>query len=622
MRSFSPKAETALDHGWKKVPVGAFFIGGPAIFSNRSRIQLVPLFASGDALSGCHTRKRTVTRLLILLLLLPSLALAGGFTPPAAAIASAHPMATEAGHRILAAGGNAFDAAVAVSAALAVVEPYSSGIGGGGFWLLHRADDGFETMVDGRERAPLASTRDMYLDEKGEVITGASMDGPLSAGIPGEPAALDHISKQYGNLPLSQTLAPAIRYAREGFPVTAHYRRMAGFRLEALRASEAASRIFLKDGEVPPLGYLIRQPELARTLEAMALGGAAGFYRGDVARRLIEAVRKAGGIWRQSDFDAYLPIERKPVHSHFRGLTITAAPPPSSGGVALTTMLNILAQYPDEKLTRLERSHLIIEAMRRAYRDRAEYLGDTDFIQVPVTRLTSPDYAAGLAASIRLDRATASSELPAASAVPGGAHTTHFSILDREGNYVSATLSINYPFGSGFVAGGTGVLLNDEMDDFSAKPGSPNAYGLVGAEANAIAPGKRMLSSMSPTFVSSPDGVAILGTPGGSRIITMVLLGILDYANGKSPDDWVATPRFHHQYLPDKVFYEADAFSDVEANALTLLGHRMEKSDSVWGNMQAVMWDRKNDRVTAASDPRGEGKARVELKHHTNETGQ
>lgn len=552
-----------------------------------------------------------MTRLLISLLFLPSLALAGMQAPPAGAIATAHPMATEAGHQVLADGGNAFDAAVAISAALAVVEPYSSGIGGGGFWLLHRADDSFETMVDGRERAPLAATRDMYLDEKGDVIPGASMNGPLAAGIPGEPAALAHISKKYGRLPLSRVLAPAIRYAREGFPVTEHYRRMAGFRLEALRASDAAAKIFLKDGEVPPLGHLIRQPNLARTLEAISREGASGFYLGGVARQLLKAVRDAGGIWQQRDFDTYRPIEREPVRSHYRGLTVTSASPPSSGGIALVTMLNILAQYPLDKLTRVERSHLTIEAMRRAYRDRAEYLGDTDFISVPEKRLTSPDYAAGLAASIRLDRATASSELPSAAGIPGGTHTTHFSILDGEGNYVSATLSINYPFGSGFVADGTGVLLNDEMDDFSAKPGTPNAYGLVGAEANAIAPGKRMLSSMSPTFVSGPDGVAILGTPGGSRIITMVLLGILDYADGKPPVAWVTTPRFHHQYLPDKVFYEADAFSDKEARALTDLGHQMEKSDRTWGNMQAVLWDRKHHKVMAASDPRGEGKALV-----------
>jgi len=451
----------------------------------------------------------------------------------------------------------------------------------------------------------------MYLDGHGEVIPGLSMNGPLAAGIPGEPAALAHISENYGRLPLAKSLAPAIQLAREGFPVTEHYRRMAGFRLEVLRRSRQAARTFLKEGEVPPLGYLIKQPGLAATLEALAKEGRDGFYRGKVAKALLEASSKAGGIWQQRDFNDYRVVEREPIRSHYRGLTITSAAPPSSGGVALATMLNILAQYPLDRLDQTGRDHLIIEAMRRAYHDRAAYLGDTDFVEVPLKRLTSPDYGAGLAAAIRLDRATASSELPAATPPVEGFHTTHLSILDAEGNYVAATLSINYPFGSGFVAGDTGVLLNDEMDDFSAKPGVPNAYGLVGAEANAIAPGKRMLSSMSPTFVSGPDGVAILGTPGGSRIITMVLLGILEVADGRGPENWVSRPRFHHQYLPDTVFFEAEAFSEAEAAALGALGHRLERADGTWGNMQAVWWQKKTNRVEAASDPRGEGEALV-----------
>lgn len=548
---------------------------------------------------------------LLFLLLLPSLLFAGEAQPPAAAIASAHPLATSAGMDILAAGGNAFDAAVAVSAALAVVEPYSSGIGGGGFWLLHRASDGFETMLDGREKAPLAAHRDIYLDDQGEVIPALSMDGPLAAGIPGEPAALDHLSKQYGRLPLGKTLAPAIRLAREGFPVTEHYRRMAGFRLEVLRRYPQSAAIFLRDNEVPPVGYLIKQPGLARTLEAMADAGAKGFYRGKVGKTLLKATSSAGGIWQQRDFDEYRVIERKPIRFRYHDLTITSAAPPSSGGVALATMFNILSRYKLDEMDVVRRSHLIIEAMRRAYRDRAEYLGDTDFVSVPVERLTSQAHARQLAASIKVDRATPSSELTAVAPPPQGDHTSHFSILDRDGNYVSATLSINYPFGSGFVAGETGVLLNDEMDDFSAKPGIPNAYGLVGAEANAIAPGKRMLSSMSPTFVRGPNSVAILGTPGGSRIITMVMLGILEFAEGKGPEAWVARPRFHHQYLPDKLFYEADAFSEKQAAALTALGHNIAAAEGTWGNMQAVLWRQQENRVEAASDPRVEGTASI-----------
>ncbi|MGM0595010.1 MAG: gamma-glutamyltransferase, partial [Pseudomonadota bacterium] len=448
---------------------------------------------------------------------------------------------------------------------------------------------------------------------------GLSMNGPLAAGIPGEPAALAHISENYGRLPLSRSLAPAIRLAREGFAVTEHYRRMAGFRLEILRRHPEAAALFLHRGEVPPLGHTIKQPGLARTLEALAEHGADGFYRGEVAAELIEAVKAQGGIWQQRDLSQYRVIEREPIRSHYRGLSLTAAAPPSSGGVALATMLNILERYPLAKLDSVQRTHLIVEAMRRAYRDRAEYLGDTDFVDVPIERLISPDYAAGLAASIRLDRATASSELPPATSEISGNHTTHFSILDDEGNYVSATLSINYPFGSGFVAGNTGVLLNDEMDDFSAKPGVANAYGLVGAEANAIAPGKRMLSSMSPSFVHGPDGVAILGTPGGSRIITMVLLGILEFTAGEGPEAWVSRPRFHHQYLPDTLFYEADALSVEEASELETLGHRLQRAERRWGNMQAVLWDKRKNRVEAASDPRVEGQATVIPNHATGE---
>lgn len=547
-------------------------------------------------------------RLLLLLLWLP---LAHAAPPPAAAVASAHPLATAAGHEVLAAGGNAFDAAVAVSASLAVVEPYSSGLGGGGFWLLHRAQDGHQVMVDGREQAPLAAHRDMYLDAQGKVVPGLSMDGALAAAIPGTPAALVHIAGRYGRLPLSRSLAPAIRHARDGFEVSEHYQRMAAFRLEALRASPAAARTFLKDGAVPPLGHRIRQPELARTLERLARDGRAGFYAGPTATALLAGVQAAGGIWSAQDLRDYRVVERAPVRGTFRGLTITTAAPPSSGGIALLQMLNIVSGYDWERLAEADRVHFAVEAMRRAYRDRAEFLGDPDFVTVPVSRLTDPAYAARLRAAIDPAQATPSRDLPGVAAVPGGHHTTHLSILDRDGNRVAATLSINYPFGAGFMPEDSGVLLNDEMDDFSAKPGVANAYGLVGAEANAIAPGKRPLSSMTPTFIDGPDGTAILGTPGGSRIITMVLLGTLEFAAGKEPAAWVARPRFHHQYLPDTVQFEPGALSTEVQDELTLRGHHLQPVEQPWGNMQAVWWDRKGKRVLAASDPRGEGSAEV-----------
>ncbi|HHH39564.1 MAG TPA: gamma-glutamyltransferase [Sedimenticola sp.] len=528
--------------------------------------------------------------------------------PQQAAVASAHPLASDAGHEILAAGGNAFDAAVAVSAVLAVVEPYSSGLGGGGFWLLHRAADGFEVMLDGRERAPLAAQRDLYLDASGAVIPGLSIDGVLAAGIPGEPAALDHLARRYGRLPLARSLAPAIRVARDGFPVDARYRRMALRRLAALNASPAAAARFLVQGEVPPEGYLVRQPELAATLEALAAEGRDGFYRGSVGRKLVQGVRAAGGIWSDADLAQYRVVERPPVRGEYRGLRITSASPPSSGGVVLLTMLNILARYDLDALPPVTRIHLLVEAMRRAYRDRATYLGDPDFVDMPLQRLVHPWYAAGLARDIRLDRATPS---PALEPPPGGRDTTHFSILDREGNRVAATLSINYPFGSGFVAPGTGVLLNDEMDDFSARPGSPNVYGLVGGEANAIAPGKRMLSSMTPTFVETADGVAVLGTPGGSRIISMLLLAVLELADGKGPAAWVSRGRFHHQYLPDRIQYEPGALSPEQVSGLEAMGHRLRLLEHPYGNMQALFWNRRTGSVEAASDPRGGGSAIV-----------
>jgi gamma-glutamyltranspeptidase/glutathione hydrolase len=558
-----------------------------------------------------RNRKPLTGAFLIFGLLILSLAAVAGQpeAPAAQAVASAHPLATKAGMEILDAGGNAFDAAVAVSAALAVVEPYSSGIGGGGFWLLHRASDGKQVMIDGRERAPLAAHRDMYLDENGEVISGLSMDGALAAGIPGEPAALAHLADHYGRLSLAKTLAPAIRLAEEGFAVDDYYQRMVRFRLKVMQRYSSTGQVFLQNGEVPLAGWVIKQPELAATLHAMATEGSQGFYAGEVARKLVAGVRKAGGIWTLEDLQQYKVVERDPLRFRYKGSQVIAAAPPSSGGVALATMLNILEAWDLEQLDAAHRTHLVTEAMRRAYRDRAQYMGDPDFVDMPLQRLVDPVYAAGLRASIRTDRATPSAALPGSVNTIEGTDTTHFSILDSEGNRVAATLSINYPFGSGLVVPGTGVLLNDEMDDFSAKPGVPNAYGLVGAEANAIAPGKRPLSSMTPTFVENDAGVAILGTPGGSRIITMVLLGILDLDAGNPPQSWVSLPRFHHQYLPDVIQYEPDAFPQPVLKSLKAKGHQLKLLSSSYGNMQAIYWDYKDNRVEAASDPRGVGRA-------------
>ena len=530
-----------------------------------------------------------------------------GPRPPGAAVASAHPLATEAGLLILEAGGNAFDAAVAVSAALAVVEPYSSGLGGGGFWLLHRARDGYQVMVDGRERAPLAAHADMYLDAAGQVVPRASIDGPLAAGIPGVPAALAHIATRYGRLPLSVSLAPAIILARDGFPVDGVYRRMAGFRLAALRADAAAAEQFLDRGEIPAEGFRLRQPALAETLGAIARDGARAFYSGQIADQLVVAVRAGGGIWTARDLHQYRVVERRPVVTRYRDWRVVSAALPSSGGVLLGQMLQMLNERPLRGLSPADRTHLLVEIMRRAYADRARYLGDPDHVSVPLARLLSPRYAAGRARQIDMQRATPSEALSSLS--DEGRDTTHLSVLDAEGNRVAATLSINYPFGACFVASGTGVLLNDEMDDFSAKPGAANAYGLVGNAANAIAPGKRMLSSMSPTFVEGPDRLAILGTPGGSRIISMVLLGLLDAIDGRSAEQIVAAGRFHHQYLPDRVEVEPGALPPEVVDELARRGHSIRVLDDPYGNMQAIVWDIAADRLDAAADPRGIGRA-------------
>ncbi|MCX7098432.1 MAG: gamma-glutamyltransferase [Methylococcales bacterium] len=547
--------------------------------------------------------------LLLALVFWGSLAFADGHK---VAIASAHPLATAAGFEVLAKGGNVFDAAVAVSAALAVVEPSGSGLGGGGYWLLHRQKDKLDTLIDGREKAPLAAHKAMYLDKDGQVIPKLSLDGALAAAIPGMPAALVHLSKRYGKLPLADSLAPAIRYAEAGFAVRERYLKLLKFRMAVLSSQPEAAKIFLPDGKLPELLSTLKQADLAQTLKRLAALGRKGFYSGETAAKLLDGVNKAGGIWTQADLDAYQIAERKPIKGRYKGITITSAPPSSSGGIVLVEALNILSGYELNKVDTITRTHLITEAMRRAYHDRSLYLGDADFIDMPVKRLLSEDYAAGLRSSIRLDKAMPSGLLSGEIDLqPEGTNTTHFSIIDQRGNRVAATLSINFPFGSGFVAAGTGVLLNDEMDDFASLPGVMNGYGLVGGAANAIAGGKRMLSSMSPTFLETDTQVAVLGTPGGSRIISMVLLAALDFAKGNMPESWVSLPRFHHQFMPDELEYEQSAFSEAEIKGLTAMGHHLKPARYPYGDMQAVLLEKSTKALFAASDKRGEGQAVV-----------
>lgn len=532
--------------------------------------------------------------------------------PAAAAVAAAHPLAIAAGHEVLDAGGNAFDAAVAVSAALAVVEPYASGLGGGGFWLLHRAADDRDVFVDGREVAPLAARPDMYLDPDGRVVRGLSLDGPLAAAIPGLPAALVHIATGYGKLPLARSLAPAIALAEGGVPAYERLRLGLQFRRPAAEKSPAFMAVFYPDGALPAPGALIRQPDLATTLRRLAKQGLDGFYRGPTARRLVAGVCSAGGIWSPQDLARYRVVEREPVRGRYRDATLISAPLPSAGGIGIIDMLNMLEGFDTAAMDEVTRKHVIIEAMRRAYRDRSLYLGDPAFSAPPLEQLLHPFYAAGQRASIRLDRATPSATLPGP--LPDeseGSETTHFSILDRDGNRVAGTLSINTWYGAAFMPPGTGVILNNEMDDFTVKQGVGNAYALIGGSPNAIGPGKRMLSSMSPTFVETARGVAIIGTPGGSRIISMVLLAALEWIDGADAPGMVALKRYHHQYFPDVVTYEEGAFSAAEIRELAARGHRLERSGRLFGNMNVVTWDYASGRVEAAMDPRGKLEAGV-----------
>jgi gamma-glutamyltranspeptidase / glutathione hydrolase len=529
-----------------------------------------------------------------------------------AAVATAHPLATKAGVDILKKGGNAFDAAAAITASLAVVEPYSSGLGGGAFWLIHRVTDNKQTMIDGREKAPLRSHKDMYLDKSGNVIKGLSLNGPMAAGIPGVPAGIEHLVKQYGRLSLKEVLAPAIEQAKNGFVVTGRYQKLVGYRSKVVKKYPEAAALFLKDNDVPPKGHVIVQNDLAKTLSIIADKGSHGFYKGSLAKKMVDSVKKNGGIWELEDLANYNIVERDPIVTSYKGIKVTSATLPSSGGVVMGQALNILEHFDLKDYDSITRKHIVVEAMRRAYRDRAAYLGDTDFIEVPIDRLLDKNYTEGMALTIDIDKATPSEELSNIAAYEQtGNDTTHFSVVDSEGNRVAATLSINLPFGSGFVAEGTGVILNNEMDDFSVKPLTANAYGLVGDHANAIEPGKRPLSSMTPTFLETEDRIGVLGTPGGSRIISMVLLGVLDFADGNLPDSWVSLPRYHHQYLPDQILYEQGGLTISEQEKLKSKGHKLNEKNRKYGNMQAIMIWKKNNITFAASDPRGEGRSEV-----------
>jgi gamma-glutamyltranspeptidase/glutathione hydrolase len=534
--------------------------------------------------------------------------------PDGAAIASGHHLATEAGMEILAKGGNAFDAAVAVSSTLAVVEPISSGLGGGGFFLLHDARTGKDVMLDARETAPAAATPEAFLDKNGALDRDRSVNGPWSAGIPGLPAALVELSAKHGKLPLQDSLAPAIRIAREGFPVYARMAKGYASRREVMERFPGTREVYLRNGRPIAEGDVFKQPELAQTLERLATGGFDGFYKGKTGTLLLAGVKQAGGKWTADELAGYRVKQREPIVFNYRDWKVTTASPPSSGGIALASMLQILEGWDLKSMDPAHRTHLVVESMRRAFRDRTFFLGDPDFVQIPQKVLTSRDYAQGLRATIHPEKATPSDLLSGNPTPLEDDETTHFSIIDGEGNRVGATQTVNLLYGSGLIPSGTGVLLNNEMDDFALKPGTPNAFGVMGYAANAPKPGKRMLSSMTPTFMESADKVVVLGTPGGSRIITMVLLGVLGYDDGLDAQQVAALPRFHHQWLPDVIEAESNTFDEATIKQLQAMGHKIDLpgnsaaggrgSSHVWGNLQTVEWNRRSNVLSVGSDPR------------------
>lgn len=566
-------------------------------------------------------------------------------------VVSAHPLGSEAGLEMLRKGGNAVDAAVATAFAISVVEPFSAGIGGGGFLLMYWANKGEMRALDFRERAPLKATRNLYLDAQGKVRSKASVDGYLSVAVPGTVAGLYQVHRQYGKLPWATVVTPAIRYAEYGFIVSDRFVEATERRKEALLQHQAARQVFTRNGALYQPGDKLIQRDLAQTLRAIARNPN-DFYTGGIAKAIASDMAKNGGLITQEDLKSYKPIWRTPICGNFRSYRVCSMPPPSSGGVHLLQILNIISGTDLKSLGwhHPDALHLMVEAMKIAYADRSEYLGDPDFVKVPVQQLISPAYAAKRRQEININRAKPSTEVkpvnretlqrfgqpvPAlrsqklyqqdaeqpvplrSQAEPGNEigkyespDTTHLTVVDAQRNAVSLTFTVNYGFGSGVVTPGTGILLNDEMDDFAAAPGVPNAYGLVGGDANAIAPRKTPLSSMTPTIVTENKRLRMaVGSPGGSTIITTVLqilLNVLEY--GMDAGAAVSAPRIHHQWLPDRLKVEPWGLDTLTLKELRRRGHQIE-SQSPWGNANAIVVT-PDGILSGSADPRGEGSSR------------
>lgn len=507
-------------------------------------------------------------------------------------VATSHFLASEVARDVLAQGGNAVDAAVVAGFALAVTQPRSGNIGGGGFMLVSDEDSGEVIAIDYREMAPSAAFETMFQDENGDAVSQRSRFTHLAAGVPGTVAGLAMALEEYGTLTLAEALEPAIRLAEDGFAVPPRFVQGLQDSKERFEPWEASmAKFFKEDGSAYEVGDIFKQPDLAATLKRIAEQGAREFYEGETAELIVAEMERHDGMITMEDMANYMPVIREPSHGTYRGYDIYAMSPPSSGGAHIVQMLNILEEYPIGELGfgSAESMHLMAEAMKRAYADRSEFLGDTDFVEVPLSGITSKEYAAELRSQIG-DQAT-----PSADIAPGNPtdyesnETTHFSIVDGNGLAVSNTYTINFSYGSGIVVDGAGFLLNNEMDDFSAKPGVPNAYGLIGGEANKVEPGKRMLSSMTPTIVKhNGENFLVTGSPGGSRIITttlQVLMNVIDH--DMNIQSAVSAPRMHHQWLPDEIRVEA-GFSPDTLSLLEQRGHTISQQ-SAMGAAQSIM---------------------------------
>ncbi|WP_432754302.1 gamma-glutamyltransferase [Pseudomonas sp. WMBT8] len=529
-------------------------------------------------------------------------------------VVTAQHLATHVGVDVLKAGGNAVDAAVAVGYALAVVYPAAGNLGGGGFMTVQLAD-GRKTFLDFREKAPLAATADMYLDKDGNVVPGLSAKGHLAVGVPGTVSGMELALSKYGTLKRAQVIAPAIKLAENGFALDQGDIDMLHSATEEFKKDQDLRGIFLNKGEPLQVGQKLVQKDLARTLREISAKGADGFYKGWVAKAIVDSSQAGKGIIAQADLDKYQTRELAPIECDYRGYHVVSAPPPSSGGLVICQIMNILEGYPMAELGygSAQGTHYQIEAMRHAYVDRNSYLGDPDFVQNPVEHLLDKNYAAKLRAAIEPQKAGDSMAIKPGVAPHEGSNTTHYSIVDKWGNAVSVTYTLNDWFGAGVMASKTGVILNDEMDDFTVKVGVPNMYGLVQGEANAIAPGKAPLSSMSPTIVTK-DGkaVMVIGTPGGSRIITATLLTILNVIDYKmNIQEAVNAPRFHQQWMPDTTNLETFALSPDTQKILESWGHKFAGPQDA-NHLAAILvgapsLDGKpvgNNRFYGANDPR------------------